>query len=120
MALIHLSVLPLKRAEEAYALVRLGTGWSEHDWFEWMRPSEGERRGVLSATALGGVLLGLAAYVVKGRTLDVPLFVAFELGGRGETRDALRNGLDQVGERLGCDRVCFSDESRGLVETATG
>jgi hypothetical protein len=118
MALIQLSVLPLKRAEEAYALVRLGSNWSESAWRDWMRRSGGERRAVLSATALGGVLLGLAAYEVRGRLLDVPLFVAFELGGKGAAREALRDGLDVVGERLGCQAVRFSEESRGLLVTS--
>lgn len=115
MALIQLSVLPLKKAEEAYALVRLGSDWSESTWRDWMKRSGGERRAVLSATALGGVLLGLAAYEVRGRMLDVPLFVAFELGGKGATREALLDGLDVVGERLGCEALRFFDESGGLL-----
>lgn len=115
MALIQLSVLPLKMAEEAYALVRLGSSWSESAWREWMKRSGGERRAVLSATALGGTLLGLAAYEVCGRMLDVPLFVAFELGGKGATREALRDGLDVVGERLGCEALRFFDGRGGLL-----
>lgn len=118
MALIHLSVLPLKKAEEAYALVRLGSGWSEGEWRKWMRPAAGERRSVLSATALGGVLLGLAAYEGRGGMLHVPLFVAFELGGKETTREALEDGLKFVGERLGCAAIDFSAE--GFRRLSTG
>lgn len=118
MALLHLSELPLRRADEAFALVRLGTDWSQADWREWLTSSEQQYRGVLSVTALGGAILGLAAYSVRGGVLDVPLFLAFELGADGATRKALRDGLERLCDLLECDAVQYTGESRGLLVTS--
>jgi hypothetical protein len=112
MALLHLSELPPRRTDEAYGLVRLGSDWSQSKWREWLQGSATSPRGVLSASASNGVLLGLAAYEADEHgplrvALRVPLFVAFELCGKGRTRDLLREGLEQLGERLGCDSVRF-------------
>lgn len=123
MTLIHLSELPPQRAEEAFGLVRLGSGWSQQAWNDWLNPTAGRAQGIIAATALGGVLLGLAAYEVRpsgtfGSLLEVPLFLAFELGGRTATRDALRGELDDVAERLGCGAVRYSEGCRGLLAPA--
>ena len=121
MAMLHVSELPPQRAEEAYGLVRLASGWTATEWERCL--DEQDTGGVLCATALSGVLLGIAAYRLDrtqliGPVLRVRLFVAFELGGRGATRQALSNGLQRLGDRLGCNAVLFGKESRGLVEPA--
>ncbi|WP_300974987.1 hypothetical protein [Sphingomonas sp. LHG3406-1] len=114
MALIHVSELPPQRVDEASGLVRLGSGHSELEWRRCLRQGEQTPRGLISAIAVNGVMLGVAAYVIEGRALRVPLFVAFELGGKGATRAALRDWLDRLGERHGCDVVLYGSESRGL------
>lgn len=118
MALIHVSELPPQRAEEAFGLVRLGSTCSEAEWHRLVLPSAGDSRGVICATAFSGVMLGIAAYEVDdrmpaGRLLKIGLFVAFELGGRGGTAVALRNALDGLAERLGCEAIAFPEHSRG-------
>ena len=70
---------------------------------------------MLSVTAFSGVLLGLAAYEARGDLLDVPLFLAFELGTKGATKEALREGLDQLAEEGGCLGVRYGEHSRGLL-----
>ena len=123
MSLLHISELPPQRSDEALALAWLGSGCSDTEWADLLQKGERAQCGLLCATALGGVLLGLASYEVRqegllGRILRVGLFVAFELGGKGSTRAALRAALDQLGERLGCGAVLFTQDARGLTQTA--
>lgn len=120
MSLLHLSELPPQRADEAFGLVRLGSDWSEAEWRQWLESGVPDRRGVLCATSLGGVLLGIAAYCRGAEEqprpwLKVPLFVAFELGRKGTTRTALREGLERLAEQFGCREVRFAEDSKGLV-----
>lgn len=120
MALLHVSELPPQRAEQAYGLVRLASTWSRSDWLGWLADRD-EHRGALCVTALGGVLLGIAAYRVTpdrqlGRVLRITLFLAFELGRKGATSGALRERLELLAEQLGCGAILYDQESRGLLE----
>jgi hypothetical protein len=121
MSLLQLSELSPNQIEQAYALVRLGSGWSEQEWQEHCcRLAEG-KRGSLCVMAPSGVLLGLAAYSVVAvptdhRVLKVSLFIAFELGIKGSVKAALTNGLAQLAGELGCSATYYAFGSRGLLK----
>jgi len=125
MALLHVSELPPQRAKEAFSLARLGCGTEAAQWRALLEPDGGAQHGMLCATAMNGVLLGLASYRLvpdsaQGKALHVALFVAFELGGKTLTRDALRDALYQQCERWGCGAILFAKDSRGLGTTGPG
>lgn len=123
MDLLQISELPHEQTEAAFALVRLATDWTLPEWRRAVGSDRSEGGGALCATASGGVMLGVATYQVEsdrrlGRVLRITTFVAFELGGAGATRKALRERLDRLAEQLGCRAVLFGSGSRGLVGAA--
>lgn len=120
MSLLHVAELSKERTDEAYALVRVGTGWSVARWAEHLASLAAADGGVLSVTAPSDVLLGVASYRIEsdpryGRALRVEPFVAFELG-RLSVRRALCDALEALADELGCSVVLFARESRGLLE----
>lgn len=110
---------------EAYPLVRSATRVSQERWEEFGRELIAGGGGVLAVTAPDGCIHGVAAFRPRHnlrhrQSLDVEVFVAFELGSDHRVRERLYAALERLGENLGCETLTLTTAARGYEVPVTG
>jgi hypothetical protein len=102
---------------DVYPLVRSGTRVTLERWIEFGVELLSTGGGVLAVKASDNCVHGVAAYR-PGRdlrykeSLDVEVFVAFDLRGDDSIRNALCGALDRIANERGCKSVNFTVPGR--------
>lgn len=115
---LEVQVLEHERLADAYPLVRSATRVGLPRWVEFGRQTAAAGGGVLAVVSADNCIHGVASFRPRPnlrhrQSLDVELFVTFELTGTKGVRAMLYDGL----ERLAGERQC---ESLTLTTTAKG
>ncbi len=102
---------------DVYPLVRSGTRVPLERWMEFGIELLRTGGGVLAVKAPDHCIHGVAAYrpgrdLRHKESLDVDVFVAFDLRGDDSIRNALCSELDRIATELGCKSVNFTVPGR--------
>jgi hypothetical protein len=98
---------------DAYPLVRSATRVTLERWTEYGAELLGSGGGVLAVKAPDDCIHGVAAFrpgcdLRYKASLDVDVFVAFDLRGDDRVRRALQGALERTADELGCDTVNYT------------
>lgn len=105
---------------DAYPLVRTAVHVSQRQWEEFGADLLAGGGSILAVTAADGCVLGVAAFrpapdLRRKRSLEVQVFVAFELQGGDRVRETLYDALEQAAAELCCRSVGLTLPARGCV-----
>ena len=114
-----------RQLADAYPLVRSATRVSQQRWEDFGRELLAGGGGVLAVTAPDGCTHGVAAFrprpnLLHRQSLDVELFVAFELRGDNRVRERLYDALERLGQGLGCETLTLTTAAKGYEVPLTG
>ena len=110
---LKVECLDAAQLADAYPLIRSATRVSQERWEEFARDLIAGGGGVLAVIAPDGCVHGVAAFQPElnlrhEQSLDVPVLVAFALGGNEHVRDRLFSALEGIAATHRCRSVNFA------------
>lgn len=110
---------------DAYPLVRSATRVSLLRWVEFGRQLIAAGGGVLAVVAADQCIHGVASFRPRPnlrhrQSLDVELFVAFELPGATGIRTKLYEGLERLAAERGCESLTLTTAAKGYEIPLSG
>lgn len=115
---LEVRILGDERLSDAYPLVRSATRVSLARWVEFGRHLTAAGGGVLAVVAADECIHGVASFRPRPnlrhrQSLDVELFVAFELPGTKGIRAILYDGLERLAAERQCDSLTLTTAAKG-------
>lgn len=122
---LEVQILDRDRLTDAYPLIRSATRVSLRRWEEFGRQLAAAGGGVLAVTAPDGCIHGVASFRPRPnlrhrQSLDVEVFVAFELPGTSRVRTRLYEGLERLGAERQCESLTLTTAARGYEIPLSG
>jgi hypothetical protein len=122
---LNVQTLSNSRLADAYPLIRSATRVTQQRWEEFGRELIAAGGGVVAVIAPDGCIHGVAAYRPRPnlrhrQSLDVEVFVAFELRGDNRVRQRLYSALERFGARLECETINLSTSAKDHDVTLSG
>lgn len=122
---LEVQILGHERLADAYPLVRSATRVSLRRWEEFGRQLIAAGGGALAVVAPDGCIHGVASFRPRPnlrhhQSLDVELFVAFELSGTKGVRAMLFAELERLGAERQCDSLTLTTAAKGYEIPLSG
>jgi hypothetical protein len=122
---LEIQILDHERLADAYPLVRSGSRVSLQRWMEFGRQLNTANGGVLAVVGADNCVHGVASFRPRPnlrhrQSLDVELFVAFELPGTKGVRAMLYEGLERLAAERQCESLTLTTAAKGYEIPLTG
>lgn len=122
---LEVQILGHERLTDAYPLVRSATRVSLPRWEEFGRQLAAVSGGVLAVIAPDGCIHGVASFRPRPnlrhrQSLDVEVFVAFELPGTKGVRTMLYEGLERLAAERRCESLTLTTAAKGYEIPLSG
>lgn len=122
---LEIQILGHERLADAYPLVRSGSRVSLQRWMEFGRQLNTANGGVLAVVGADNCVHGVASFRPRPnlrhrQSLDVELFVAFELPGTKEVRAMLYEGLERLAAERQCESLTLTTAAKGYEIPLSG
>ena len=122
---LEVQILERDRLADAYPLVRSATRVGLPRWEEFGLQLAAVGGGVLAVIAPDGCIHGVASFRPRPnlrhrQSLDVEVFVAFELPGTSGVRALLYEGLERLGAERQCESLTLTTAARGYEIPLSG
>lgn len=122
---LDVQILDDERFADAYPLVRSATRVSLSRWVEFGRQLAAAGGGVLAVVAADNCIHGVASFRPRPnlrhrQSLDVELFVAFELPGATGVRAMLYDGLERLAAERRCESLTLTTAAKGYEIPLSG
>ena len=122
---LDVQILDRDRLTDAYPLVRSATRVSLRRWEEFGRQLAAVGGGVLAVTAADGCIHAVASFRPRPnlrhrQSLDVEVFVAFELPGTSGARALLYGALERLGAERQCESLTLTTAAKGYEIPLSG